>query len=109
VNAIDPDTSNRRTKRLNVFFTSVEYAHVVCESRLLNMRPSELMRQKFFSIAPSVVPAINLDAWRELARASANLNQIARYQNSGMQLMADEIVELLTDFRMALVSIPGHE
>jgi len=95
--------AERRTKRLNVFFDVREYEQLLGEARLARMKPSELMRQKFFNAAPPSVPKVNLDAWTKLSSASANLNQMARYLNSGMRLDIDEVSVLLASFRMSLV------
>jgi hypothetical protein len=93
----------KRTKRLNIFFDGNEYAQLLDEARQAQMKPSELMRRKFFKTAPPSVPKLNLESWTKLAAASANLNQIARYLNSGMGLDLDELTRILSCFRMALV------
>ena len=93
----------KRTRRLNVFFDVHEYDQLVDEAKQARMKPSELMRQKFFNTAPLSVPQVNLKAWAKLSSASANLNQITRYLNSGMRLDVDEVSRILAAFRMSLV------
>jgi len=100
--------TEKRTRRLNVFFDSAEYAQLLDEAKLMRMRPSELVRQKFFAKSSlPAVPRLNLEVWTKLAPASANLNQIARYLNQGMRLEVDEISRILGDFRMSLVVPKG--
>ncbi|MDY7567487.1 plasmid mobilization relaxosome protein MobC [Pseudomonas sp. RTC3] len=94
----------KRTKRLNVFFNGNEYLQLLGEAKRARMRPSSLVRQKFFATAPPPsVPDLNLDAWVRLAPAAANLNQIARYLNTGMELDIAELSTILAEFRIALV------
>lgn len=98
------DVKNKRTRRLNVFFDALEYDQLRAEAEQAGMRPSELMRQKFFNSPPTYIPHVNLEAWRKLSSASANLNQIARNMNSTVKLEIDEVASMLSGFRMALVS-----
>jgi hypothetical protein len=93
----------KRTRRLNVFFDTHEYDQLVNEAKRARIKPSELMRQKFFNTPPLSVPQVNLEVWAKLSSASANLNQIARYLNSGMRLDAEEVSRILAAFRMYLV------
>jgi len=96
--------TEKRTRRLNVFFDSAEYTQLLDEAKLMRIRPSELVRQKFFARSSlPAVPHLNLEVWTKLAPASANLNQIARYLNQGMRLDVDEVSRILADFRMSLV------
>lgn len=65
-----------------------------------------------------VVPAINLTAWRELARAAANLNQIAAHLNGGGRFDArgtprltealDALREEVTALRLGLLGAMGE-
>jgi|MDTG01.4.fsa_nt_gb hypothetical protein len=43
----------------------------------------EWLRRAALSKAPRIVPEINVDAWADLARTSANLNQLTRAINEG--------------------------
>ncbi|MNO01967.1 hypothetical protein D3C81_2222460 [compost metagenome] len=53
------------------------------------------------------VPEINLQAYAELARAAANLNQIAKAMNEGAPLELQQIQEALHAFRLALIRQGG--
>lgn len=50
----------------------------------------EYIRRAALSAPPRVVPKINRDAWVELARLSANLNQFVRHLNSGSAQIPDD-------------------
>lgn len=102
--------STRRKKRLSVFFHDHEYATVLRESKHMNVRPSVLVRKKLLTgISPVKVPELNLEAWQKLARAAANLNQLARFLNEGMRLDAIELSIVLAKFRLALVMADGSK
>ena len=45
------------------------------------------------------MPQVNFEAWAKLSSASANLNQITRYLNSGMRRDVDEVSRILAAFR----------
>lgn len=64
---------------------------------------AEAMRFLLNEERPPQVPELNQGAWVALASASANLNQIARRLNSGDAVQAEEIRELLSQFRAALL------
>ena len=55
------------------------------------------------STPPASIPQLNADAWVELSRASANLNQLARHLNSGGAADAEAIRRELEEFRSALI------
>lgn len=99
--------SDKRTKRLSVFFNAAEYQRLCDEARLAGITPSDLMRLKFIDGPPPatalVVPELNLEAWRRLAAAAGNLNQIAKHLNWGEELHIPEIIETLTEFRTSLL------
>lgn len=46
-----------------------------------NIRRGEFLRSSCLNVLPPVVPAINIKAWRDLARTTANINQIAASLN----------------------------
>lgn len=60
-------------------------------------------REAILNQLPPTIPPINIEAWTALARASANLNQIARYLNYEQQVEINEIKNTLADFRNALI------
>ena len=61
-----------------------------------------------------VVPAINREAWRELARATANLNQIAAHLNGGGRFdargtprLAEALAALQEEVRLLRLALGG--
>jgi hypothetical protein len=99
--------SDKRTKRLNVFFNTSEYQQLRAEASLAGITPSDLMRLKFIEGPPPaaalVVPELNLEAWRKLASAAGNLNQIARHLNWGEEFDIPATIKALAEFRIALI------
>jgi hypothetical protein len=63
------------------------------------------LRDIFANNAPRPIPAINIAAWQDLARASSNLNQLARHINSNGQASITEIQNALEAFRDSLIGI----
>ena len=54
---------------------------------------------------PRAIPEINLEAYAELARASANLNQLSRRAHIAGQLEIAELSAALGAFRLALLGV----
>ena len=54
---------------------------------------------------PRAIPEINHEAYRELARAASNLNQLARRANAADRLEITALAETLAAFRAALVGV----
>lgn len=76
------------------------------ELDLLNKRRGALKRGEWLRMSaldqlPPVVPELNREAWIELARAAANLNQIATNLNYGelvdIQFIRDELAKFRND------------
>ena len=65
------------------------------------------------------VPAINVEAWRDLARAMANINQLAAHLNGGGRFdergtarigdALDALREEVRALRLALLGAPGDD
>ena len=80
----------------------------VAELAMLDARRGSFQRGEWLRMAaldklPPSVPAINAQAWAELARAAANLNQIARALNAGEKVERGGIRDQLNQFRAALI------
>ena len=54
---------------------------------------------------PPAIPAVNRQAYDELARASANLNQLSRRANIAGQLEIAALSAVLKTFRLALLGV----
>jgi hypothetical protein len=56
-------------------------------------------------LPPSPPPALNREAWLELSRAAANLNQIARALNAGESVDVTDTLAKLAAFRERLIAV----
>ncbi len=71
----------------------------------------EWLRRAALGRPPCIVPPLNREAWLTLARAAANLNQIAHALNIGDELPLGEVRAMLDAFRRGLIGAggDGHE
>lgn len=70
------------------------------------MKQGEWLRCAALDKLPLVVPEINQEKWRELARAAANLNQISRSLHLCNDINTEELDQIRKDlmgFRTALL------
>lgn len=68
----------------------------------------EWLRMAALDKLPPTIPAINREAWTELARAAGNLNQIARSLNAGEKVDRGSLRDQLAQFRAALIGAQLH-
>lgn len=74
------------------------------DSARCGMRRGSYLRAAWLGkTLPRAIPPLNVEAWRALARAASNLNQIASTLNAGEQLDIVEIRAALTVFRRSLL------
>lgn len=66
-------------------------------------RKGEALRMLAFTNLPQPIASINSNAWQKLAKASANLNQLAHKSNSGESVEIEELRTQLEAFRAALI------
>ena len=64
---------------------------------------AEAPRFLMSSNLPAPVPKLNALVWEKLARASSNINQIARHLNSGGGINFEEIKVNIEEFRASLI------
>lgn len=64
---------------------------------------AEVLRFLLLNKMPPAVPPINRDAWIDLARTSANLNQIAHHLNAGESVDVVQVLAALQSFRDTLI------
>ena len=67
------------------------------------MQMGRWIRNYLFDNQPAIPPAINRRQWQELARVGANLNQLAKRCNQGIELDIDEARQVLAEVREALI------
>lgn len=80
----------------------------VAELTTLDERRGPFQRGEWLRMAaldklPPTVPALNAQAWAELARASANLNQLAKAVNASGKIERGGLRDQLNEFRAALL------
>lgn len=94
---------NKRCHCISVRVSPVELIQLDRE-RVRRQRGAYLRDTWLGKPTPVAVPAINQSAWQELARAAANLNQLARAANVGELPELSEVRTALSAFRAALLS-----
>jgi hypothetical protein len=92
---------SRREHCVSVRLNAAELAAL--DTRRGSFQRGEWLRMAALDKLPPTVPAINAQAWAELARAAANLNQIARALNAGEKVERGGIRDQLNQFRAALI------
>lgn len=105
-----PDPVKKRDIRVNVYLSTHEHQKLLekvgCKPELsAYFRDTALSSRRRARI---VVPELNAEAYAALARAAANLNQIARKLNTEGVSNADAIREALHDFRLSLIGAKGN-
>lgn len=78
------------------------------ELQILDRRRGPYQRGEWIRMAsidrlPPQIPELNRNAWIQLSRASANLNQLAHHLNAGGMQECGETVSLLSEFRRSLI------
>ncbi len=82
---------DRRTERVALYLTPAERAELERRTAMTGWRDvGAYVRRAIMAQRPprATVPQLNVQAWGELARTAANLNQLTRYLNEGGQLDA---------------------
>lgn len=92
-----------RTHTVSVRLNPDELAWLDAQREQVKMQRGEYLRVAAMGKLPKTIPALNQEAWSELARAAANLNQIAQKLNANIGVSIDEIREELADFRNSLI------
>jgi hypothetical protein len=108
------DPATRRSTTIGVRVSSSEYAALREKAEQLRMTPAQWLREAALSrrLPSPPVGEINRQQYVELARLSANLNQLTRLANEGERvIVADALLERLTRetkrLRQALLGVNG--
>jgi hypothetical protein len=100
-----PDDKKRK-HAVTCRLTDEEQAHV--EALRGAISAGEWIRRAALSAPPRIVPQLNREAWAELSRAAANLNQIAKAVNIDLEELVN-VQEHLKAFRLALIGADQDE
>lgn len=99
-----------RTSTIGVRVSAEEYAALRAKAEQMGMPPAQWLREAALSrrLPSPPVPAINREQYAELARLSANLNQLTRLANSGQPVIVAEglllrLAEEVGTLRLALL------
>jgi hypothetical protein len=97
----EPPVEAVRTHQVKVMLNDDEIQFLdIARGRLSR---AEVMRYLLLNKVPAPIPELNSVAWTELSRASANLNQLAKYLNAGGAFEAEQIRASLERFRASLI------
>jgi hypothetical protein len=80
-----------------------ELAQLDAQRAPVRMKRGEYLRAAALHQLPPTIPPLNADAWVELSRSAANLNQLARRANAGDLVDMRELAACLAAFRAALI------
>lgn len=88
----------KREHTVSVRLNLAELSWLDAERAPLQMQRGEYLRAAAMDRLPPTIPALNREAWADLARVSANLNQAMRAVNDGSASGIDpEILDALHD------------
>ncbi len=93
-----PD-EEKRTHAVAVRFSSNELESL--DKNRGRFQRAEFLRSAALGTLPPTIPPLNQQAWSELSRAAANLNQIAHALNAGSK--PGGLQDQLAQFRAALI------
>lgn len=98
------DDASRRTGSVSVRLNESEMAQLDAQRRKVAMQRGEYLRAAALHKLPPSVPAINREAWAELARLAGNLNQLVRLAHGG-DLRLAEVQALVQELRRVLIGV----
>ncbi len=110
------DPAAVRGATIGVRVSGAEYAALRAKAEQMSMAPAQLLREAALSrrLPSPPVPPINRAQYAELARLSANLNQLAYAANCGEQVTVTDalLLQLAAEvgrLRLALIGAGGGE
>jgi hypothetical protein len=107
------DPAAVRSATIGVRVSASEYERLRAKAAQMYMSPAQWLREAALSrkLPSPPVAAVNREQYAELARLSANLNQLARLANEGRRVtIADGLlVRLSTEARKLRLALLGSE
>ena len=100
-----PD-EEKRNVRVSVYMAPAELAAL--DAKRGGMERSEWLRRAGLGkrLAPAI-PAVNREAWVELARVAGNLNQLVRSMNAAGQIRDADLVGVLAELNAQVSRLRG--
>ncbi len=110
-------TEEKKTAFLKVGFTPSEYQSIADSarvdlsqnSRLVGRRLARYVHGSALNQVPVTIDPIAQEQWSELARLSANLNQLSFLNNSKQYVNMGDVVALVGAIRNQLIGIKGGD
>lgn len=97
------DPKNKRTHTVSVRMNEAELAHLDALRAPRKLQRGAYMRSAFAQSLPPAVPELNREAWLDLSKSAANLNQIAKHLNQGKPVGVGLILDAVAKFRCSLI------
>lgn len=101
------DPEEKREHCVSVRLNVRELAQL--DERRAKFQRGEWLRMAALDKLPPSIPPLNVQAWSELSRAGANLNQLARAMNAGEKVERGGLRDMLANFRAALIGAQLQE
>ena len=106
--------ADKRMHSVSVRLNSAELADLDSARALVRMQRGEYLRSASRGVLPPTIPQINREAWANLARVAANLNQYQQAINAGTvhghpPEVIQELAELVQKLRAELLGINESE
>lgn len=94
---------NELRDKFDVYLNPTELGIIDANAKSAGLSLSAFIRRSALNQKISSVPTGNIQHWQELARVSANLNQIAKHLNEGFHFEIDaEVIHRLRELVEAL-------
>ena len=106
--------ADKRMHSVSVRLNSAELADLDSARSLVRMQRGEYLRSASRGVLPPTIPQINREAWANLARVAANLNQYQQAINAGTvhghpPELIQALAELVQKLRDELLGITESE
>ena len=106
--------ADKRMHSVSVRLNSAELADLDSARALVRMQRGEYLRSASRGVLPPTIPQINREAWANLARVAANLNQYQQAINAGTvhghpPELIQALAELVQKLRDELLGITESE
>lgn len=95
---------------LEIYLTAAERQILAQKSHQAGLALSPFVRQAALGQKIATVPQANTEKWQQLARLSANLNQLTKLANQGQTVVVDpallhEVSEAVRQLRLDLLGV----
>lgn len=99
------DAADKRRHSVSVRLNDAELARLDALREPVHMQRGEYLRAAALHRLPPSIPAVNRQAWVELARTAANLKQLAHRLNAGETPALSEVRAAVDELRRRLIGV----